>query len=80
MSEIDSGGMGRSTGPLSRLDRARPGKAFPLGAYCHAGGMQVSVYSKYATRLEVLLFDSPQALEPCLVIPLDPNVHRTYHY
>jgi glycogen operon protein len=30
--------------------------------------------------LEFLLFDNEDAIEPARVIPLDPRVHRTYHY
>jgi glycogen operon protein len=39
-----------------------------------------SVYSKSATRLELLLFDREDAARPSRTIALDPERHRTYHY
>jgi glycogen operon protein len=39
-----------------------------------------SVFSKGATRVELLLFDQEDAPRPSRVIPLDPERHRTYHY
>jgi glycogen operon protein len=45
-----------------------------------AGGVNFSVFSKHATRVELLLFDRADAPVPERVIPLDPARHRTYHY
>jgi glycogen operon protein len=39
-----------------------------------------SVFSKAATRIDLLLFDSYAAVEPSAVIAFDPIEHRTYHY
>jgi glycogen operon protein len=39
-----------------------------------------SVYSRSATRLELLLFDREDAARPSRTIPLDRERHRTYHY
>ena len=57
-----------------------PGKSFPLGATVHADGVNFSVYSKHSTRMELLLFDRVDDLQPALVIELDPRQHRTFHY
>ncbi|TVS01315.1 MAG: glycogen debranching enzyme GlgX, partial [Cyanobium sp. PLM2.Bin73] len=57
-----------------------PGLASPLGATLTATGVNFSVYSKYATGVELLLFDHGEAAEPSQVLPLDPRHHRTYHY
>jgi glycogen operon protein len=51
-----------------------------LGATIQSGGVNFSVYSKSATSVQLLLFDSADAVTPSQVISLDPRVHRTYHY
>ena len=56
------------------------GASSPLGATVQPGGVNFSVYSKKATLVELLLFDSPDAGAPSRVISLDPQEHRTYHY
>ena len=56
------------------------GASAPLGATVRRDGVNFSVYSKNATLLELLLFDSEDAVSPSRVISLDPRDHRTYHY
>jgi isoamylase len=71
---------------MSRADanisaaRSHTGQSFPLGATILPGGVNFSVFSRQATRVEVLLFDNPAAAQPTSVIDLDPCTHRTYHY
>jgi isoamylase len=55
------------------------GRSAPLGASVEEGGVNFSVYSRDATRIDLLLFDREDAL-PSRVIPLDPSANRTYHY
>jgi len=55
------------------------GTSSPLGATVHADGVNFSVFSKNATRIDLLLFDDGAA-QPSQVIPIDPLGHRTYHY
>jgi glycogen operon protein len=57
-----------------------PGASHPLGATPHCGGVNFSIYSRDATWLELLFFDSVDAPRPARVIALDPVAHRTYHY
>jgi glycogen operon protein len=54
--------------------------AAPLGATREADGVHFSVFSKNATRIELLLFDRADAARPAEVIALDAERHRTYHY
>ena len=68
-------------------DYARPvaqetkeGRSFPLGATLSAEGANFSVYSKHATGIELLLFDSVDDDQPKRVISIDPATNRTYHY
>jgi len=56
------------------------GQPFPLGATILRGGVNFSVFSRQASRIELLLFDSVDAAHPAIVIDLDPRTHRTYHY
>src|SRR5512147_620465 len=45
-----------------------------------AGGVNFSVYSKHATRLDLLLFDDVDDHSARRVIRLDPQVHRSGEY
>ena len=56
------------------------GRSFPPGATVWPGGVNVSVYSKNSTGMELLLFDHVDDAGPAQVIRLDPEQNRTYHY
>src|SRR5258706_10560523 len=56
------------------------GTADPLGATRTAYGVNFSVYSKHATRLDLLLFDDVDDHSPMRVIRLDPQVNRSGDY
>ena len=56
------------------------GRSFPLGATIVSGGVNFSVFSRQATRVELLLFDDATAPEPARIIELDRRTHHTYHY
>ena len=73
---------GTREGPTPRAAAARPGagRSFPLGATIASGGVNFSVFSRQATRVELLLFDDAAAAKPTRVINLDRRKHRTYHY
>src|SRR5262249_27160397 len=60
--------------------RITAGNSFPLGATVHRGGVNFSLFSKYSTQVELLLFANENDAKPDRVIPLDPKKHRTYHY
>ncbi len=55
------------------------GRSAPLGATLYPHGVNFSVYSKYATGMDLLLFDAADA-EPSRIIELDPHRHRSFHY
>jgi isoamylase len=57
-----------------------PGSSAPLGASVQGGGVNFSVFSKHAERLELLLFDRADAAEPTQIVQLEAPRHRTYHY
>ncbi len=54
-----------------------PGSPLPLGATPGAHGTQFAVFSRHATAVSLLLFDSPQDAEPACEIPLDPRLNKT---
>ena len=56
------------------------GRSFPLGATVFAEGVNFSVFSRQARRVELLLFDDAANTYPARVIDLDARTHRTYHY
>jgi isoamylase len=56
------------------------GSSSPLGATPSPGGVNFSVFSKYATGVELLFFDVVDDAKAARVIRLDPSVNRTYHY
>jgi glycogen operon protein len=51
-----------------------------LGASPLADGVNFSVFSREASRVDLLRFDDPAAANPARAIVLDPRTHRTYHY
>ncbi|MEM9154509.1 MAG: glycogen debranching protein GlgX [Cyanobacteria bacterium P01_F01_bin.33] len=57
-----------------------PGQSYPLGATVMRGGTNFSIYAKGAMALDLLLFDDPEAPQPCRIIPLDRQRHNTFHY
>jgi hypothetical protein len=56
------------------------GRSFPLGATVTGDGVNFSVFSRQASRVDLLLFNNASATHPARVIELDPRTHRTYHY
>lgn len=46
------------------------GKSYPLGAYCRDGGVNFSVFSSVATKMDLLLFRTRKAAKPFQVIEL----------
>ena len=57
--------------------RTSPGKPLPFGASPNARGTQFSVFSRNATAVTLVLFDSPQSSRPLREIGLDPHLNRT---
>ena len=56
------------------------GRSFPLGAAVLPNGINFSVFSRHASRVELLLFDDAEELRPTRAIDLEARKHRTYHY
>ena len=57
-----------------------PGRSYPLGATVTPQGVNFSLFSNNAARIELLLFDTISDQQPAAVIPLDPQDNRTFYY
>jgi glycogen operon protein len=66
--------------PCLQGDDMLQGRSYPLGVTVCPDGVNFSVYSKGSTLVELLLFDHVDDGKPSRVIPLDPKLHKTYHY
>ena len=56
------------------------GRSSPLGATLRDGGVNFSLYSRNATKVELLLFDREDDAKPARVVPIEGATNRTYHY
>ncbi len=56
------------------------GTSSPLGATVLPGGTNFSVYSRGASRIELLLFDHQNESQPSRCVSIEPAHNRTYHY
>ena len=70
--------MTATAGPAS-IAAVLSGAVAPLGATVAPGGVNFSVYSKNADRVELLLFDRADAPVPSRTVPLEHGSH-SYHY
>ena len=62
------------------MPQTRHGGPHPLGIRVDATGVNFSVFSRSADRLELLLYDRVDDELASRVISLDPLQNRTYHY
>jgi glycogen operon protein len=63
---------------MTRHYQTYPGVRYPPGAKPDADGVNFSVFSRFATAVQLLLFDADNSTEPFQVIELDPEVNRTF--
>ncbi len=65
---------------MAQVTGRHQSRSFPLGATLYPDGVNFSVFSRYATGLELLLFENADDLMPSREMPLDPQSNRTYYY
>jgi isoamylase len=53
------------------------GRPLPLGVHDCCDGFNFALFSRHATRVELLLFDDEQSATPFATVELDPARHRT---
>jgi len=56
------------------------GQSSPLGATVYPHGINFSVFSRSAARIELLFFDKEDDARPSRIIQIDSYTNRTYHY
>jgi glycogen operon protein len=59
--------------------RVWPGFPYPLGATWDGVGVNFALFSEHATRVELCLFDSPDAASESLTIPLTEQTDMVWH-
>jgi isoamylase len=68
----------RTGTPLS-VRRIRPGRPYPLGATWDGHGVNFAIYSENASRVELCLFDSPDAEREIVRIALPEQTDLIWH-
>lgn len=58
----------------------KPGNSYPFGCTLNGNGANFSIFSRYATQVELLLFESADDKKPFQVIPLQKEINRTFFY
>ncbi len=58
----------------------RKGSRYPLGATCMEEGVNFCIFSRHATSMELLIYESPQSLTPIEKIILDPHENRDFYF
>ena len=53
------------------------GKPLPLGVHDCCDGFNFALFSRHATRVELLLFEGVQSATPFAIVDLEPAQHRT---
>ncbi len=59
--------------------RVWPGQPYPLGATWTGLGVNFALFSAYATRVELCLFDSPDAASPSASVTLPEHTDMVWH-
>jgi isoamylase len=59
--------------------RVWPGSPYPLGATWDGVGVNFALFSEHATRVELCLFDSPEADSETVTIPLSEQTDMVWH-
>ncbi len=65
---------------MKRTYKIQSGFRYPPGATPVKGGVNFSIYSQHATRVELLLFESAHSARSFQVIPLEPRGHRSFFF
>ncbi len=58
----------------------KPGNSYPLGCKHNGGGANFSIFSRYATDVELLLFETTKDNKPFRTITLQKDINRTFFY
>lgn len=64
---------------MATLHKTKTGFPYPVGATLKGSGVNFSIFSRHATQVELLLFETAVSREPYQVISLNPQVNRTFY-
>lgn len=64
----------------SRQHTTQPGSRFLPGATCNVDGVNFCVFSRHATRVELLLYAEADSTAPFQVIELDPEHNHSFFF
>src|SRR5205809_1715202 len=70
---------GFATPPEHHTMRVWPGRPYPLGATWDGAGVNFALFSEHATRVELCLFDSPEATRESRRVALPEQTHQVWH-
>jgi len=56
----------------------KPGNPYPSGSRAKTKGVNFSIFSRYATHVELLLFNTSDCVEPFQTIVLQEEINRTF--
>jgi isoamylase len=59
--------------------RIWPGNSYPLGATWDGKSVNFALFSEYATQVDLCLFDTVDAAQPSLCIPLPEHTDQVWH-
>lgn len=59
--------------------RVWPGQPCPFGATWTGLGVKLAIFSAHARRVELCLFDSPDATTPSACVPLPEHTDMVWH-
>ena len=59
--------------------RVWPGRSYPLGATWDGAGVNFALFSEHGTKVELCLFDSPEATKEVQRIPLPEQTDQVWH-
>ncbi|MGH9347301.1 MAG: glycogen debranching protein GlgX [Vicinamibacterales bacterium] len=59
--------------------RVWPGQPYPLGATWTGLGVNFAIFSAHSTRVELCLFDAPDATAPSACVPLPEHTDMVWH-
>ncbi|WP_327232092.1 glycogen debranching protein GlgX [Streptomyces murinus] len=65
---------------MTETPQISAGRPQPLGSTVVDGGVNFSVFSEHATRVDLLLFDKCDDPQPSQTIHLHPDKHRSFHF
>src|SRR5215470_18325954 len=81
--DLNATAIGNATSPIYvelSPSATQSGRAAPLGVSLSDKGANFSLFSRYASAVELMFFDRADDSKPSRTIAFNPAKNRTYHY